>query len=79
MIAKEILKHNNCRTDREYFNKILDYYFEEQYNQVFMLLKNLTGDQRDVFWSYANSRFITREDSIDLFDLMRIEFAISVR
>lgn len=74
MIAKKILKENNCRTDREYFNKILDHYFEEQYSQVVMLLSNLTEDQKDFFWSYANSRFIKREDSVLLFNLLSIDY-----
>jgi hypothetical protein len=75
MIAKTILKQNNCQTDREYFNKILDYYFEEQYNQVFMLLKNLTEDQKEFFWAYANTRFIKREDSVLLSDLLAVTYS----
>ena len=74
MIDKKILRQNDCQTDREYFNKILDYYFEEKHSQVLMLLSNLTEHQKEFFWSYANSRFIKREDSVLLFEMMSAQY-----
>lgn len=69
-MTRQFLKQHGCKTEKDFWNLILQDYFNEEYQAAFLKLKEISNDREDFFWTYANSRLITRKDSENIAALM---------
>lgn len=63
MLNRAFLKQQNCNTTKEYFNKLLGYYFQNTIAQLCSHLENLSPEEKEWLWQHANTRHISAKDS----------------
>lgn len=51
---------------KQKFDQILTSYFSEDYEKTLQEISALSEVEQEFFWSYANSRIVVRQDSINL-------------